>query len=206
MNEILEDFGSKGIIFRNERGFQYKLAREIEKRHPKCVLFLEGRPLREARDLNYDICVSNKEIEYYIELKYKTAELLVSDFVLKNQVAQDVSCYDFIYDVWKLEQVVMTGNAVGYAILLTNDSLYWRGPQSDEAAYYPFRLGENRKRIEKKERLSWLKNKEKKGPSRQADIILERNCILEWSDYCEFDGSLTSKNNQFRYLLVEVTK
>jgi hypothetical protein len=206
VSKIIDHLREKRPVFDDEKDFQYSLAHAITAEWPDCVLYLEGRPLREQKDLNYDICVSHEDREFFFELKFKPTNLTASVgsrvFRLKRQSAQDVYCYDFLYDVWKIEQVVLGMRATGYAIFLTNDSLYWRGPRN-EPAYFPFRLKDGR-RIAKSENLSWLKGKEKKGSGRQQDITLQRSYNLKWHEYSMLDNAEPRVNGRFNYLLLEV--
>jgi len=84
-----------------------------------------------------------------MELKYKTksAEVVINGerFKLKNQSAQDTGRYDFLKDVSRLEDCVdKLPNAIGYAIFLTNDPLYWNFPRKTDTEDKDFRLYEGR--------------------------------------------------------------
>lgn len=206
IRKLIEILAAKRPLFHNEKDFQYSLAHEIKGEYEDAILYLEGRPLRIQEDLNYDICIHHKGTETFIELKYKPAKfgtLIDSErFDLKYQSAQDLNSYDYLYDVWKLEQTLVSGRAVGFAIFLTNDSLYWRGAKMD-SDYYPFRL-ENERTLKGREPLSWLNNKEKKGKMRQLDIILGQDYVLDWKHYSTIENGEPSAKNQFKYLLLEV--
>ena len=84
-----------------------------------------------------------------IELKYKTRAIDVKvgdeEFFLKNQSAQDIGRYDLIKDIVRVEQVISAhGNSEGYAILLTNDSAYWKTPRNKSTVDAEFRLHNGR--------------------------------------------------------------
>ncbi len=69
-----------------------------------------------------------------MELKYTTRNLEATvggeRFVLRNHGAQPPNRYDYVRDVQRLEGEVATGRAKqGFAVLLTNDPLYWKPPQ-----------------------------------------------------------------------------
>ena len=65
-----------------------------------------------------------------IELKHRTAPAAIrfndEEFDLKGQGATLIGRYDFWNDIARLENAVLSGRAAdGYAVLLTNDHLYW---------------------------------------------------------------------------------
>ena len=84
-----------------------------------------------------------------IELKYLTRTGVIAhgdeEFRLRDQSAQDAGRYRFCLDISRLEGIVRSGRAAdGYAILLTNDHLYWNPPRKLDANDAEFVLHENR--------------------------------------------------------------
>jgi len=145
--------------------------------------------------------------EHLVELKYKTNRFETqlhgeTYYVGKNPV--DLACYDYLKDVERLERVVNSRNgSVGYAIIISNKSLLWRGPPKKGAQYYPFRVEEGR-RIQGE--MDWTANRERKGKSRRNPIVLENSYSIRWADYSDLLANGTpSKNGIFRYLILPVT-
>src|SRR4029077_4221383 len=84
-----------------------------------------------------------------IELKYKTRKLSLEisgeTYSLRNHSAQDTGRYDFIKDISRLEAITASyPEALGYAILLTNEGAYWKGKSSKRTVDAAFRLHEDR--------------------------------------------------------------
>ncbi len=128
--EIINDLARKGNIFSNEVQFQFALAQAIKDyndfKEANIEVLLE--PLILVRDENkyddekymkkmyVDIVVKIEELYYPIELKYKTADALVTYESLDennkvkvctfNQGAEDQGSYDYIKDIHRLEQLV----------------------------------------------------------------------------------------------------
>jgi hypothetical protein len=85
----------------------------------------------------------------FLELKYKTRSLITMErgetFYLQNHGAQDIGRYDFVKDLWRLETMVAnSAHAVGYAVMLTNDSSYWTRSRNTLTVDRDFRLHEDR--------------------------------------------------------------
>jgi len=98
--------------------------------------------------LHVDIWIEKDHYILAIELKYKTRALQVRVgnelYALRSQTAQDLSRYDFIKDIGRVENFVTdrAPRASGYVILVTNDPSYWRRPRSYNTADARFRLHE----------------------------------------------------------------
>ena len=91
---------------------------------PSCRVRLEYRVYLEDKPLYLDVWLPT--LSTAIELKYKTRQLLAPIgaelYSLKDQSAQDLSRYDFLDDVRRLERMMEAGRARrGFAVILTND-------------------------------------------------------------------------------------
>ena len=124
---------------------------------------------------------------------------LIIRFHLKNQAAQDLGRYDFIKDVQRLEQIIgRQPDGVGLAVMLTNDSSYWKAPRlkTIDAA---FRLHEGR---ELHGALSW---DEGASPGtthgRTAPLVLGGHYHLAWNPY---SNVAQQSKGEFRYLALEI--
>jgi len=122
----------EGRVFVSESDFQFAFAWKIKELHPDASIRLEYIPWLYDRNMHIDIAVFINNQMVPIELKYKTkgfTGIIGSDTIsLKNQGAQDVGRYDFLYDVQRMEGIVNSSLypiKKAYAVLLTNDSGYW---------------------------------------------------------------------------------
>ncbi len=135
-------------IFHSKADFQHALARYIHKKMPHCQVRLEFKPF-EDNNIYLDIWIRDRDRRIAMELKYKTKKLvLLSDdefFALRNQGAQDYCRYDFIKDIYRLEQVVphLGPAKVGFVVLLTNDPSYWKPSKKKDPMDAAFRLDEH---------------------------------------------------------------
>lgn len=156
-----------------------------------------------------------------IELKYATRELEcrvpASDlrppceaYSLRNQAAQDITRYDFVKDVARLERV-MDGCPEarrGIAVLLTNNPLYWEcskkktGKPIDE----DYHLRDGRRLRERPDGMDWAEDaKEGTKKGRDVPIVLNGSYpALAWKCYSDLDGDRKARNRTLRYLVVEV--
>ena len=191
-------------IFSSEADFQFALAWHIQLAHPSTRLRLEYRPAYLDRRGYIDIWVASDAWTAAIELKYFTRAIDIvvggERFELLNQGAQDVSRYDFVRDVGRVESVARAQPGVkGYAIALTNDSSYWRTPSVlRSTADAAFRLHEGQT-LEGS--LAWGATA---GPGTMRGRTTPHEIVgryaLGWRDYSEI---APGPAGIFRYLLVE---
>ncbi|MBY8997410.1 MAG: hypothetical protein KGD60_06745 [Candidatus Thorarchaeota archaeon] len=192
VEKILETIATKYEPFSQEVDFQYRFADEILEQYPGSHVFLECLPYPSASSVRVDICVIYGDKRYLFELKYK----------VRNQ-AVDLSCYDYVKDIRKIEKLNgMSKDFSGFAIFLTNRSIFWRGSDNTTSNYYPFQLKDGN---ELKGTLDWQGNREKKGEGRQDPIQLDGRYRLKWTDYCKAPIQRCKKGNQkLRYLIVSI--
>lgn len=192
-------------LFHSEADFQLAFAWLIKDELPAARVRLEYRPAYVDRRGYLDIWLQHGGVGVAIELTYFTRalEVTVEDegFALLNQGAQDVSRYDFVRDVERVESVVHHGVASsGFAIALTNDSSYWRAPAAPRAtADSAFRVHEGRLL---EGTLGWSVST---GPGtmrgREQPHALRNAYPIEWRDYSRFGDR---PGQTFRYALVRV--
>lgn len=202
--EAMESLACKRPIFHSEADFQHALSWEMHLQKPASSFRLEYRPRNIEDRIYLDVWGANGDSILAMELKYKTRKLRVDIdkevFELLDQSAQDLGRYDFIKDIGRLEQVISgMNNAVGYALLLTNDRSYWKASAKNDTVDSDFRLHESR--ILSGE-LAWSPNAATgttKG--REKPITLEDSYTMSWRDYSTLSLSSYGK---FRYLLVEI--
>ena len=169
-------------LFHSEADFQHALAWKIHELYPDVKIRLEVPSGRSDKSERIDIVINSKDRSYAIELKYKKRKfdrvLDGEKFNLRADVAHDISRYDFIKDLVRLERYVSsTENTTGYAILLTNDDLYWRESTRDvkSAAFF---LHEGRT-LDSDVTLAWHESTgdgtKRAGPNRSSCAVTTRS-------------------------------
>jgi len=201
--ELMASLARQRPIFHSEADFQHALAWHWKECSPSALVRLEYRLPLEGERSYADLWVRDADLTTYVELKYWTRALTVQvdhePFTLVNQAAQDISRYDFIKDVERVERVVRSGHADrGFVVALTNDQGYWNAPRPGtvDAA---FRLHEGRSLVGE---LAWA---EHAGigttATRQRVLSLAQEYRCHWQPY----SNLGVPRGAFRYLLVEVS-
>lgn len=204
IGDILVGLSARRPLFHSEADFQHALAWELHSQSPDSALRLEYPIEGQTGRIYVDIWASSASLELAIELKYKTRRLVVTQeqksFALKDQSAQDQGRYDFLKDVQRLEQITATHRSLrGCAVLLTNDSAYWRTPRNSDTVDAAFRTHEGRIATG---RLSWgARASSGTKRTREDPIVLNGTYRLSWRDYSEPSRGSYGK---FRYLAVEV--
>ncbi len=204
ISEVLSSLARQRPIFHSEADFQHALAWENQHRLPDASIRLEVPVQISGQFLHIDVWVVHQDVTLAFELKYKTRGLTAhignERYSLKDQSAQDICRYDFVKDIQRLEQVVAAHpNSIGYAILLTNDSAYWKKPLNHSTVDADFRLHDGRV-LEGV--LAWDVNASdgtKKG--REHPLDLQGKYQLRWSDYSQ---PSSEKYGTFRSLVAEV--
>lgn len=200
---VLRQLARKRPLFHSEADFQHALAWELQSIYPNAHVRLEFRPFPEER-FYLDIWWTDRQYSVAIELKYLTRLLDVTvegeRFVLKNQAAQDISRYDIVKDIVRVERVVRSISASqGFVIVLTNDAGYWKESLRLSTVDAAFRLHHGRVL---KGTLAW-------SPlagagtiaKRDLPLSLEGTYELTWEDFSRMGGE---PGQRFRYMLAEV--
>ena len=201
INNLMKDLARDRPIFHSEADFQHALAWCLHEAIPDGGVRLEFKPFPD-QPMYIDIWLPG--IGVAAELKYKTRKLKLwregESFALRDQAAQDISRYDFVKDIRRLEQLRRLPNArVGYAVLLTNDPSYWKRSLRHDTVDAAFRLHEGRTitgEMAWSERASTGTTKK-----RETTIRLNGSYDLHWQNYADMGGG---RNRQFRYLVVKV--
>ena len=241
-------------LFHSEADFQFALAlmikehyqekykdKEIEIRLERCVV-IEKDKKGKPRSWYIDIWVELGGKIYPIELKYKTRgqedkmqEVKDEKYRLKNQGANDVGRFDYLWDIHRIEQISKLAKSdevkfreevgeefgEGYAIILTNDHLYWKPPTNEpNTSCKDFRIHEG-ETIEGKMRWTELRgdeevkreknNKKYKAPgkkrSRDEEIELKGKYTITWTDYSELEGDGNKKDGTIlKYTIATIKK
>lgn len=203
MNAVMETLAQSRPVFYSESDFKHALSWQFQQTDPSLRIRQEVGNLIDGPDRRYvDIWLPDSGT--VIELKYLTRTGVIvqgdEEFRLRDQSAQDLGRYGVCLDIARLEGIVDNGRArEGYAILLTNDHLYWNPPNKVDGNDAEFVLHQDREIAGK---LSW-------GPRTSVSTLKGRETPLEirgryraqWREYSHPHGM---GNTRFRYLLLHV--
>ena len=204
MDGLMGSLADSRKVFHSEADFQHALAWHMHQAMPESQVRLEVDVMQVEHQRRFlDIWLSLEGIA--IELKYKTRGLELEQddepFVLRNQSAQDQGRYDFLLDIQRLELIRsnLEQCKAAYAVLLTNDSSYWKVPTHRDTVDADFRVHEGRAISGE---LAWAPHA---GPgtvkSRESPIEIKGSHRLRWQEYSSFPGK---SYGRFRYLVVSV--
>ena len=205
---VMPCLSSEHPVFHSEADFQHSLAWQIHKNKEQDPIFdiVLEYPFENGRRKYLDVWIPSMEgVEVSIELKYRTRSLekLYKNFKLRDQGAQDVSRYDFINDISRLEEYVaadpQSPDKVGIAIFLTNDWLYWDPPRRRGTVDTDFLIHEGRK-IRGGNDLAWSGASAGTMKDREDAICLKQSYELVWREYSQLEVG----RGRFRYLMVVV--
>jgi hypothetical protein len=208
LDQLMESLAKKRPVFHSEADFQHALAWEIHNVTPHASIRLE-LPVRadDGRTVHLDLLVSCDHQRFAIELKYKTALLNTrrdsEQFLLRGQSAQDCGRYDFLSDVVRLERYLASAEqpAQGFALLLSNDRLYWEETRPGNIAAN-FSIHDTRE-IAAKVSMDWTRPGYTNG--REKPILCQSGYCCSWRDYSTIkENGSTMRNGRFRYLLLNV--
>jgi len=211
--KLMQTLSSERSIFHSEADFQHALAWQMHVQSPESRIRLEY-PLDYEKGGHLDILLAEGNRQLAFELKYKkrnfSAIVQQEIYSLRTDSAEDTGRYDYLKDVQRLEQFVSgRPNASGYAILLTNYSLYWRDSPRQTASN-AFRLTQGRTITGT---LTWSSTAgEGTISGRASPITLRGTYVCNWKDYSEFsptdyvigDNRVSVAGTKFRYLLSAV--
>ena len=229
LERLMNELGAEPRIFNSEAQFQFELAWKIKEVFD-CEVRLELLSHEYSTTRNYrgkeqpyikheytDIILEKEDISIALELKYKTAKR--DQYHLKNQGATDLGSYDFLWDVHRLQ--ILTGlekggNVLrpcqrGFAIILTNDAVYWNKASQKREIDKDFFIDGDEKgcgTLTKGEHRWCLCDgspgipKTVKDTFRQNEIDLKKDYNYVWREYCNLDKQ--EKNNEFKYMIVSV--
>jgi len=244
INKLMKKLSKKRPLFDSEDDFKFSLAWLIKEKYKKKVEIRLEKKMNNNKDASSskegDQNNRNQRIDIFIivknennvekigiELKYFTAKIGWRDykneetFILTEQAANDIKCYDAWKDVERLEDFIKSGNInKGFAIWLTNiNALSDDDDYNKNNYYYQFRIRNGRKIPDAYNpwnpekgyvELEWDEDASegtKKG--RKDTIKIKKNYNVSWKDYSilnleDNNSSKKSSNNKFRYVLLEV--
>ena len=157
--------------------------------------------------MHIDIYVIDEDGTHPIELKYKskTIETVINGeyFYLKNHGAQDISRYDYLSDLSRIEKMKSLDKSFngGYAIMLTNDPAYWKCPHRADTMDAAYRIHEGRIIHGPS---SWNENVGAGTNKGRTEVIeIKGQYLLHWHEYSQIYGE---KNGLFKACIVAVDK
>ncbi len=205
LNELMGELALTRPIFHSEADFQHAFAWRIHERLPDARIRLEYSPYWMEDRIHLDVWVESGPERLAFELKYKTRQLVSlfdgEVFNLVDQSAAPIGRYDFLKDVQRLEAVSgRRSKTHGYVVMLTNNSIYWNPPRSQniDAA---FRLDGERVLTGE---LAWSPLAGDGTTKDRTDAIrLSGEYVCSWHDFSQVESEL-GRSNRFRYLAVEI--
>lgn len=214
IGKLMQNLSRERPIFHSEADFQLALAWHLLLESPKSQIRLEY-PLKYEKPAHLDIWLADGSRELAFEVKYKKRRFFTvaqqEVYSLKTDGAEDIGRYDFTKDVQRLEEFVSgRPTARGYAILLTNDSLYW-GHSPRQTISDAFRVTEGRTLTGK---LAWSAAAgQGTTRGRESPIALHGTYQCSWKQYSGFapteyvvgDKKLEVPGTEFRYLCLQIS-
>ncbi len=206
VDDLLARLAKERPVFHSEADFQHSLAWRLHLQYPTAQIRLERVFDSPIGRLHIDLYCMIDDQTYVFELKYKTCAASFSvageEFHLQNHSAYPPSRYDFVKDLARLEAVVHNSEQLvfGFAVLLTNDKIYWSNPRGIGGVSASFSIHEGQRILGE---VDW-------GPTasagtkknREEAIKLAAEYVFRWRDYSKFDARVQS---HFRYLCVPVS-
>lgn len=242
INEVMENLAKRRPLFWSEADFQFEFAWELHtKLDGKAKIYLERRfeidmdssdnaneksnqstTNKSLNKLYVDIWVEYDNKTYPIELKYTTKRCKIYDpenpVETKEQLARDIGCYSFLWDIKRLEEIktsLRNKEVKGYAIMLTSDAGYYN-KSKQPTLFDNFRLTEGRTipPDTSDREFKWILNKiaaeiiKSHWTKHWPEFMLKGKYKLEWQDYnSETSIRVVDDNDNeitLKYLLVEV--
>ncbi len=202
LDNVLAELAERRPIFHSEADFQHALAWLIHELKPDVPIRLEYKPFPTER-IYIDLWLGGEK-PIAIELKYGTrlTDVHVGDerYLLANQSAHDITRYDFLKDIIRLERVAgWIPGSKGYAVMLTNDRAYWSPGRRDNTVDSAFRIHDGRQISGE---LGWASHAgEGTTKGRTNPLSVSGSYELCWRSYSTVEDGASG---EFRYLLVPV--
>ena len=202
--KALQQLLGKKRIYGSEADFQFAFAWELKEIYGEQIdVRLEYTPWKYSDTMHIDIAVLNGNKLIPIELKYRKAKLDTvyngEHIQLKAHTAHDTGAYEYLADIERLENLMKSGTysiSEAYAIILTNDSAYWRDTRKSPDGKQPndiaFRIFEGVELTGKREWNAAASAGTTKGHERP--IYLDGTYTMEWQD-CSPTSDITFKYN-----------
>ena len=214
---VLQNLGVSRPAFCSEADFQLSFSWELktylaQSQSVLYEIFLERRFETNAKDCYVDICIESEDELYLIELKYKTIRDMVQmsnrlngKHLLKEQAANDLGRYGYLKDVCRIENILGTRTdkiiRKGFAIILTNDSKYYKEPTfALNTIDHTFRIHERTTSLNPfVNSIRWSFNGKAPNWSKSyPSFTILHAPTFKWLKYS------TQTNSTFKYLITEI--
>lgn len=206
LKEMFEDSNPQSTI-------SVRLERRADALEQRTDASEQGNEKENSGDIYIDIWVEINEKVYPIELKYKTIKCTITDgseeYKLKQQSVSGIGCYLYLKDVERIEHISKSlgdNFGKGYAIMLTNDHLYWNKPNTstDTTVFSYFRIYDWRK-IVAGQNLDWhpSSNKQPVWQKKLGPLTLTHNYTINWENYSKLLNE-EGKAIHFKYSIIEI--
>ena len=202
----LTELAVRRPVFHSEADFQHELAWQLRTAAPTLSVRLEIPLILEptsGKRERLDLLISSPSgARTAIELKYCTDRLDTTvngeRFNLARRAAQDISTYDIVKDIGRIERFIAVGEAdSGAVVLLANDPWYWKPPISPRVTGAgQFRVHEGA--VLAGDRVWQVGSGPGTQRGREMPISLSGSHVCHWVDYSRVDGHL------FRVLTIAV--
>ena len=167
-------------------------------------------------DMRVDIVVVKGHEYVPVEIKYATAavtgESLFGDpyltkktDVLKDQAASNLVMYNYWKDVRRIEMLTSSFDNVkgGITVIVSNNHIFWDGPQKDKAAYRQFATAKGRT-VGSDSQLTLLRWEDIKPTSKTLkdypEFYIEGRYKCDWEPM-RMIGDNYTKNLKFQYMI-----
>ncbi len=205
LSSVMHRLAQTRPVFHSEADFQHALAWQLHVEHRDARIRLEYK-LFAGEKVYLDIWCELRDHATALELKYPTRRTSIISkenerFDLAQHGAQDVTRYDIVKDVVRIERVVETvPNAAAAVIVLTNDPSYWSpSPKAAPTIDAAFRIHEGRVL---QRSCAWGENA---GPGTLKDrteiLDVRGSYAMKWQDY----SNSNDKWGQFRFVIIEAS-
>ncbi len=199
LGELKSYLKSISLVFRNEKEFRDDMSAYFQ-RLGYIVHVEYSVPLSDEVDsfIFVDLVLEKDGVFFPIELKYKTKQLSADyghnvfdkHFLVEivTHSANNDNCFLVWKDVQRIEELASRFSIIpGCVVVLTNDSLYWRGPK-DNPAYKPVSIEDGKEMSVGPAGFLYKGAKKDDNP-----LILRNKYFLRWED--------TSRDG-FRFLII----
>lgn len=201
VHDALAALAASRPLFHSEADFQHALSWQIHLNDPSAELRLEARSGRRTR---LDLLARSRGSRIAVELKYPVRRFAgtVGDerFELLNHGAQDLSRYDIVKDITRIEALVAEGAADdGWVVALTNDPSFWKPGRQPDTIDAAFRLHEGR--VLEGTRAWSTRASPGSTRTREASLTLQKHYTCAWRDYSLVQDD-SGDDFQWRYLAI----
>jgi len=206
--KVIDSLSRRRKIFHSKNDFQNGIAREIERTYNTGVC-IDYRHSAMTDRTRLEIWLPVEKVA--LKIRYRTRAISCringEDFELRNHSAQDQGRYSYIADIERLEKLQLSGEiSEGYAMLLTNDHLYWSKPKKKgiDSEFKLHEFDENNARRSITGVLNWNPDAgDGSTAGYDKEIDLKNEYALNWSSYSELADD-SGQRHQFKYLLTHI--